>query len=221
MCGRFVLLNSGETIADQFNLPFPPAVEPRYNIAPTQPVAGIRLNDKGEREFAHFHWGLIPFWAKDAKMAGRMINARSETVAEKPSFRAAYKYRRCLVPASGFYEWQPQNGKKQPFYIHHIEDDILGIAGIYERWSSPDGGEIESVSLLTTTPNNFMKPIHNRMPVIIEPEDYGVWLDPKADPKRELPHLLRPYRDGSLTAYPVSTTVNYAGNDVPACIEPI
>ena len=222
MCGRFVLITDGETVAEQFQLSLMPAhpLAPRYNIAPTQPVAAVRVNQKGERELTHFHWGLIPFWAKDTKMASRMINARSETVADKPAYRAAFKYRRCIVPATGFYEWQrlPEGGK-QPTFIHHKDGALLAIAGIYEHWQSSDGGEIESVSLLTTTPNSFMEPIHNRMPVLLEPADYADWLDPTLQKPNPLRHLLRPYQDGWLTAYPVSTLVNNPRNEMPASIE--
>jgi putative SOS response-associated peptidase YedK len=221
MCGRFVLIAPGQIVADQFGLAATPWLEPRYNIAPTQPVAAVRLTPGGERELAHLHWGLIPFWAKDSKMSGRMINARSETVAEKPAYRSAFKYRRCLVPVSGFYEWQKQNGAKQPVYIHGAEEELLAIAGIWEHWQAADGGEIDSVSLLTTSPNALMAPIHNRMPVIIEPPDYSTWLDRQLQTPDLLQHLMRPYRDDGLAFYPVSTIVNNPRNDDPACVEPL
>jgi putative SOS response-associated peptidase YedK len=222
MCGRFALVANGEVVAEQFSLLSAPQLAPRYNIAPTQPVAAVRVNATGARELTHFYWGLIPQWAKDIKMASRMINARAETISEKPSYRSPFKYRRCLVPVSGFYEWQKlSSGEKQPMYIQEADGSLLGIAGIYEHWSSPDGSEIDSVSLLTTRPNKFMADIHNRMPVIIEPADYNTWLDPQNNGSDLLLHLLRPYPSERMTAYPVSTLVNNPRNDVADCIMPL
>lgn len=221
MCGRFTLLTPGESLAGQFELPAVPPLAPRYNIAPTQPVAAVRVNDAGKKELTHLHWGLIPAWAKDPGMGARMINARSETVTEKPAFRAAFKYRRCLIPADGFYEWQKLNGKKQPMYIMAQDGGVLAIAGIWERWMSPDGSEIESCSLLTTSPNELLQPIHDRMPVIIAPADYDAWLDPKVQQAEMLQPLLRPYPAALMTAYPVSPLVNSPFNDTPDCIRPV
>ena len=221
MCGRFTLLTPGESLAGQFELPAVPPLAPRYNIAPTQPVAAVRVNDAGKKELTHLHWGLIPAWAKDLGMGARMINARSETVTEKPAFRAAFKYRRCLIPADGFYEWQKLNGKKQPMYIMAQDGGVLAIAGIWERWMSPDGSEIESCSLLTTSPNELLQPIHDRMPVIIAPADYDAWLDPKVQQAEMLQPLLRPYPAALMTAYPVSLLVNSPFNDTPDCIRPV
>jgi len=222
MCGRFALLIPGEELAATFDLPQTPALAPRYNIAPTQPVAAVRVNPgTGRRELAHFHWGLIPFWADDPGIGSRMINARSETVAEKPSFRAAYRYRRCLVPASGFYEWQKQNGHKQPYYVHHAEGDALAFAGLWEHWQGADGSEIESCTILTTQPNDLVRPIHNRMPVILEPANYSVWLQSDGSNQDELQHLLRPAAEEMLDAYPISTYVNRPQNEGPECIAPL
>ncbi|GAB4152375.1 MAG: SOS response-associated peptidase [Candidatus Promineifilaceae bacterium] len=221
MCGRFTLLTPGESLAVQFELPAVPQLAPRYNIAPTQPVAAVRVNDAGRRELTHLHWGLIPAWSKDPGMGARMINARSETVAEKPAFRAAFKYRRCLIPADGFYEWQKLNGKKQPIYIRAQDGGVLAIAGIWERWTSADGSEIESCSLLTTDPNELLQPIHNRMPVIIAPADYDAWLDPQVQQPEALQALLRPYPAALMTAYPVAPLVNNPFNDTPDCIRPL
>src|SRR5690606_22779944 len=147
-----------------------------------------------------------------------MINARSETVAEKPAFRAAFKYRRCIVPASGFYEWQKQNGHKQPHYIHHKDGAPLAFAGLWEHWQSPDGSELESCTILTTSANNMMTTLHNRMPVILEPADYAVWLHSDGQAQDELHHLLRPADDDLLVAHPVSTFVNRPQNDGPECV---
>lgn len=222
MCGRFTLLIPGEELAESFRLEATPTLAPRYNIAPTQPVATVRQNpDSGRRELVHVQWGLVPFWAKDPSIGSRMINARSETVAEKPAFRAAFKYRRCLVPASGFYEWRKQNGHKQPHYIHHKDGAPLALAGLWEHWQSADGSELESCTILTTTPNEMMSDLHNRMPVILEPADYDVWLQSDGQNQGELQHLLRPADDEMLTAYPVSTFVNRPQNEAPECIAPL
>lgn len=220
MCGRFALIVSGEVVAEQFGLAETPFLAPRYNIAPTQPVAAVRLAYSGQRELAHFHWGLIPSWAKDPSMSARMINARSETVTDKPAFRAAFKRRRCLIPASGFYEWQKQGSGKQPMFIQAQDGGLLALAGLWETWHAPDGGEIDSCTILTTGPNEMMAPIHNRMPVIIEPADYGLWLDPGDRPEDGL-HLLRPYPADKMRFYPVSTFVNNARNEGDQCIQPL
>jgi putative SOS response-associated peptidase YedK len=222
MCGRFTLIATGETVAELFQLPDIPVLAPRYNIAPTQPVAAVRVSrDTGKRELTHFHWGLIPRWAKDPAIGSRMINARSETAAEKPSFKAAVKYRRCLVPADGFYEWQKLNGTKQPVRVQTKDGGLFAIAGLWEHWQSPDGSEIESCTLLTTSPNELLTQVHNRMPVIIAPEDFDLWLDPAAQHAGEIQHLLKPYPAGEMTFYPVSDHVNNPRNEDPLCIEPL
>jgi putative SOS response-associated peptidase YedK len=222
MCGRFALIVSGEAVAEQFELAETPFLAPRFNIAPTQPVAAVRLAPhSAQRELAHFHWGLIPSWAKDTKMSARLINARAETVTDKPSFRSAFKRRRCLIPASGFYEWQLQDsGQKQPIFIQAQDGGLLALAGLWETWHAVDGSEIDSCTILTTTPNELMAPIHNRMPVIIEPADYDLWLDPGDRPEDGL-HLLRPYPAHKMSFYPVSTHVNSPRNDDPQCIDPL
>lgn len=223
MCGRFALAASGDEVALEYDLPETPFVAPRYNIAPTQPVIAVRLSERGEREFTFFRWGLIPSWAKDPSIGARLINARSETAAEKPSFRAAFKRRRCLLPATGFYEWQKLDGGKRPMYIRRANDDttsgLLSLAGLWEIWRDPDGGELETCTILTAAANALMEPIHDRMPVIIDPPDYGTWLahDTPAD---QLQHLLRPY-DGRLAAWPVSTAVNSPRNDDETLIVPV
>ena len=223
MCGRFALITPLNTLADQFASELSEPLTalptlPRYNIAPTQPVAAVRLaSNGGQRELTLFRWGLIPSWSKDIKIGSRMINARSETVAEKPSFRAAFKRRRCLVLTDGFYEWQKVNGSKQPVYIHMQDGNPFAFAGLWEIWQAPDNSTIESCTILTTTPNVLMAPIHNRMPVIVEPEDYEMWLDPGDSPTDGL-HLLRPFSPDKMAAYPVSTFVNNPRNDAPQCI---
>lgn len=221
MCGRFNLFASAEEIAALFDLSQTPQLAPRYNIAPTQPVAAVRVNPHTRaREWTHFHWGLIPSWAKDPKIGSRMINARSETAAEKPSFRAAFKRRRCLIPASGFYEWVKLDGGKQPMHIQLTDQPVMALAGLWEYWASPDGSEIESCTILTTRPNAFMETIHNRMPVIVAEADFDLWLDPQA-PLAALPALFEPFSAERMTAYPVSTHVNSPRNDDAACIAPL
>ena len=220
MCGRFSLAATGEEVAAHYQLPEVPYVVPRYNVAPTQPVAAVRLDQAGARELTFFQWGLIPSWAKDPAMGSKMINARAETAAEKPAYRAAFKRRRCLLPATGFYEWHQLDGRKQPRYIHPTDDKLMSLAGLWEIWQSPDGGLLETCTILTTTPNSLMESIHNRMPVVVDPLDDGAWLDPETATD-QLQHLLRPYADDRLAAYPVSTAVNRPQNDSEACIAPL
>ncbi len=226
MCGRFVLITPGETLFEHFGLDpammdLMPAIAPRYNIAPTQPVAAIRLAPHtNKRELTFFRWGLIPSWAKDMKFSSRLINARSETVPEKPSFRAAFKRRRCLIPASGFYEWQRQGNRKQPIYIHSGSDVPWALAGLWETWHATDGSVIDSCTILTTEPNELMQPIHNRMPVIVEEPDFDMWLHPGPNPDVAR-HLFRSYPAERMRAYPVSTLVNNPKNDDPECIKPL
>lgn len=221
MCGRFTLLATGQELADHYQLTETPPSAPRYNIAPTQPVAAVRLSQDGQaREFTFFRWGLVPSWAEDISIGSRMINARSETAAEKPSFRAAFKRRRCLIPASGFYEWQKVDGRKQPLYIYSVQESLMSFAGLWELWQSADGSMIETCTILTTGPNAFMEPIHNRMPVIVEPPDYSMWLDLET-PVDQLQHLLRPAAGGALAAHAVSTMVNNPVNESPENIVPL
>lgn len=222
MCGRFTLTDPDADLAVQFNLPEIPDMQPRYNIAPTQPVAAVRSGPQGTgRQMVLLHWGLIPHWAKDRSMGARMINARSETAAEKPAFRAAFRRRRCLVVADGFYEWQKQNGAKQPFYIRLRDSRPFAFAGLWEHWEGADGSVIESCTLLTTQPNDLLRVLHNRMPVILQPKDYELWLDPETQQPDLLQPLLHPYPPAEMDAYPVSRWVNSPNNDDPKCIEPL
>ena len=220
MCGRYTQTKSGEAIARTFNLSKTPDPQPRYNIAPTQPVAAIAQTED-ERAYRIFQWGLVPSWSKDPSIGSRMINARSETAAEKPSFRAAFKRRRCLIVADGFYEWQKTGGKKQPYYVQVEDQEIFGFAGLWETWQSGDGSHLESCTILTTEPNGLMETIHNRMPVIVHPEDFDLWLDPSLQDGRHVQHLLRPYEDEAMAAYAVSTTVNNPRNESAACVEAV
>lgn len=223
MCGRFVLRASPEQLADLFSLPEEPWVEPRYNIAPTQPVGIVRMNPATlAREWTHVQWGLIPSWARDPSMGQKMINARSETVREKPSYRAAFKRRRCLVPASGFYEWKKTAGGKQPYFIT-VKGGLFAIAGLWETWNSPDGGELSTCTLLTTDANEAVSVLHDRMPVIIAPEEYSFWLGSGKDDPPEyltnLQHLLRPFDDDAMEMWPVSKNVNNVRNEGAELLE--
>lgn len=221
MCGRFSLIATGQEVADHYALSEVPLLAPRYNIAPTQPVAAVRLAyEGGARELTYFQWGLIPSWSKDPSIGSKLINARSETAAEKPSFRTAFKRRRCLIPTSGFYEWQKVGSGKQPMYIHLAEGNLMSFAGLWEYWASADGSELETCTILTTSPNDLMASIHNRMPVILSPDDYTMWLDPET-PTDQLMHLMRPSESELLDLYPVSTTVNNPRNEVPEAMAPI
>jgi putative SOS response-associated peptidase YedK len=189
---------------------------PRYNVAPTQQVGVVRTAD-GQRELSFMQWGLVPRWAKDPKIGSQMINARAETAAEKPSFRDAFKRRRCLVVADGFYEWKKTGGKtKQPFYIRMKDNRPFGFAGLWERW-----GELESCTILTTCPNELCASVHDRMPVILSPNDYDQWLDPKVTDAPQLQLLLDPYPSDEMTADPISTHVNNVRNIDEKCIEPL
>jgi putative SOS response-associated peptidase YedK len=219
MCGRFTLRTPASAVAEAFGvLPFAD-LRPRYNIAPSQPVAVVRSAQSNGRELALLKWGLVPSWADDPAIGYKMINARGETVATKPSFRKAFKVRRCLVVTDGFYEWQKTDrGKKQPHYIRLKHDGPFAFAGLWEHWRRDDQ-EIESCTIITTDANELMAPIHNRMPVILAPADYDVWLDPAIHEVERLQRLLRPFPAGEMTAYPVSTLVNNPRNEVAECME--
>jgi putative SOS response-associated peptidase YedK len=222
VCGRYTLKTPVKALAEEFSLfDPPPSLPPRYNIAPTQPVAAVRqAADGGGRELVRLRWGLIPSWADDPKIGYRLINARAETAADKPAFRSAFRHRRCLVPADGFYEWRPVNGKKQPYYICRRDGGPFAFAGLWEQWQGADGEVIESCTLLTTPANDLVRPIHERMPVILKPEAYAPWLDPHSHQPERLHPLLRPYPGEEMTTYPVSHRVNNPRNDDPQCAEP-
>ena len=222
MCGRFTLRTPAHRLAEAFGVDALPNLAPRYNIAPTQDVVAIRHADDG-RELTMLRWGLIPGWAKDPAIGARMINARAETVAEKPSFRAAFRQRRCLIAADGFYEWrttaEAPKAPKQPYYIRLESDAPFAIAGLWERWRDPAGATIESCTLITTEANAVLAPIHHRMPVILAPADYDAWLEPRPASAAALHDLLRPYPGAAMTAIPIGRHVNNVRNDDPACIE--
>lgn len=224
MCGRYSQRQSAEVIAKAFAVDNVPALEPRYNVAPTQSVPTVlQPSVSKNRQFKMMHWGLIPKWAKDSKIASKLINARAETVAEKPAFKSAFRKRRCLVLADGFYEWQQQENKKQkqPYYFRLKDEQPFAFAGLWEQWENPSGEVVNSCTLLTTDANELMRPIHNRMPVILNPNDYERWLDPDVKEPEPLQPLLRPYSTQEMLAYPVSTAVNRPSNDNAECIKSI
>ncbi len=219
MCGRYTLSQQPEILAEIFSLNTVPEIEPRYNIAPTQKVAVVlQTTDTGSPQMQRLRWGLIPSWAKDLSIGAKLINARSETVTEKPSFRSAFKHRRCLIIADGFYEWQRQERKKQPFYFRLQDRQPFAFAGLWEKWKSPEGEEIASCTILTTQANELLQPIHDRMPVILQRAYYNLWLDPHSQSPEPLQQILNPYPPDAMTAYPVSTLVNSTANDRAECV---
>jgi len=219
MCGRYSLTATPEDVQALFGYIGQPNFPGRYNIAPTQPVATV-LQAHGQRRFQLVRWGLIPSWVKDPASFTLLINARAETAAEKPSFRNAMKNHRCLVPASGFYEWRRTPDGKQPYYISPADGGLMAIAGLWETWSDPDGGDMDTGAMLTTQSNRMMSEIHHRMPVILKPEAFDAWLDIGVQVK-DAKQLMRPVEDGYLTAVPVSNRVNKVVNDDPGIQEPV
>jgi putative SOS response-associated peptidase YedK len=219
MCGRFSLTTPSAALRDLFGFDELPNLPPRYNIAPTQDVAAVRLAGEDPKpRFTVFRWGLIPSWAKDVSIGGRLINARAETVADKPAFRHAFRRRRCLIPADGFYEWEKRpDGGKQPWRITLEGGVPFAFAGLWEHWSGADGSEIESCTIVTTEAADSIAMIHERMPVILDPVDFSGWL--KGTPEEALA-LLHAYR-GTLASYPVSTRVNSVRNDDASLLEPV
>lgn len=219
MCGRYTLTADAESIQLAFQLNCVDGwSSPRFNIAPSQQVAVI--SNRESKALSFMKWGLTPSWAKDPKIGNRMINARSETAAEKPSFRSAFKRRRCLIPADGYYEWVKQGVKKAPMYIQHAEREIFAFGGLWESWKQPDGNWLNTCAILTTEANEKIRPIHHRMTVIVEPEDYATWLAPRAlTPAEWLPMMAGPMSD-QLKFYEVSTQVNSPVNDNPTVIMP-
>lgn len=223
MCGRFTLRTPQQVLVSQFALETQPTLFPRYNIAPSQPVAVVRQSPSpeaaGKRELVKLRWGLVPSWAKDPAIGNQMINARSETAATKPAFRSAMRSRRCLIPADGFYEWKKVGKLKQPYFIRLPDDKPFAFAGLWERWTDPEGRPLETCTILTTDANDLLRPLHIRMPVIVEPADYAAWLDPaRTDPEQFRPTFASLTAD-QLTLTPVSTIVNSPANDDPRCIE--
>lgn len=219
MCGRFTL--TADLSVLQENFPFvemPEGMQPRFNIAPTQPVAVVPNDGRNRLDF--FVWGLIPSWAKDPSIGNRLINARAETLLEKPSFRNAFRRRRCLILADGFYEWKQAERGKTPMYIRLDSGKPFAFAGLWESWNAPDGSNVLSCTIITTEPNDLMATIHNRMPVILPAQAYSTWLEAGETGTEKLVELLKPYPSAEMQAYPVSPLVNSPNNDMPEVIRP-
>ena len=227
MCGRTNLTATPEELAAAFELDEVPALSPRYNIAPSQPVPVVRVEaSRRKRRLSLVRWGLVPHWAGDPKVGARMINARAETVARLPAFRDPFRERRCLVPASGFYEWRRVEKGRQPYLLRHREGRLLALAGVWDRWRPAPGDlgqdePIESCAVLTTPANELVARLHDRMPLILPPDDYDLWLDPKVQDPDRLAALLRPFPAEEMVAIPVSPRVNSPDNDDPGLLEPV
>jgi putative SOS response-associated peptidase YedK len=222
MCGRFTLTIDPAQAQDVFgDFTFPDQFAPRFNIAPTQPVLTIPNDGRNRADF--FLWGLIPSWSKDPSIANKLINARGETIAEKPSFRGSFKHKRCLIPVDGFYEWKVTPGvkTKTPHYIHMKDRKPFAFAGLWDEWRSPDGGEVRTCTIITTEPNELMSTLHNRMPVILHQKDYADWLDAAPRTPDSLLHLIQPFPAAKMSAYPVSTMVNTPNNDRAELVVPL
>jgi len=216
MCARYTLRQAPSDVARRFQAqPALFELSARYNIAPTQPV--LVVHEQGARMVEPMRWGLVPSWSRDPEIGARLVNARAETIAEKPSFRTALKRRRCLIPADGFYEWTGSGKERNPMFIHRRDDALFAFAGLWEEWESPDGSPLHTCTIITTTPNRLIAPIHDRMPVILPREHENTWLDSR----QFVPNLLRllqPYAGNAFEAYPVSRHVNTAANEGSACI---
>lgn len=221
MCGRYTLTVDASVLATLFDIGPLMEIEPRYNIAPSQLVPIVRANAQGEREWAVVRWGLIPSWAKDAKIGNRLINARAETAAKKPSFRSAYKHRRCLLPADGFYEWVKIGTGKQPNYIRFADGRPFSFAGLWESWTPPEGEIVESCTILTTRPNSLISGLHDRMPVILQPDRFEDWISESPLSPEGAEAMLLPFPADEMEAVPVSRLVNSTKNDDPRCVEPV
>jgi putative SOS response-associated peptidase YedK len=228
MCGRFVQASSPELLVARFGVDEPAAArhEPSYNVAPRATVYAVRDRAEGDdgvadrrRYLSDLRWGLIPPWAKDPKVGDRMINARAESLADKPAYERAFRRHRCLVPAEGFYEWQPRGSRKQPMFIHRRDGEPMAFAGLWAAWRDANGEWLRSCAIVTTNANNTLAPLHDRMPVVLEERDWDRWLDPGSGDVDALAHLLQPASDDLLVAYPVGTAVNSADNDGPELVE--
>jgi putative SOS response-associated peptidase YedK len=219
MCGRFSLTAAAADVEACFEVPPFGELTPRYNIAPSQDVVVVRLSASGGRELRLMRWGLVPAFAKDLSVGHRLINARADALATRPALREAFRHRRCLVIASGFYEWQAGPYGKTPYYLSSPDGALFAFAGLWDRWRSPARGLVESCTIITTDPNELVRALHDRMPVVLTPQQAREWLDPRTEPAR-LKALLGPPPDSALIAFPVSTLVNRPENDVPECLQP-
>jgi len=220
VCGRFAYFVPREQLTQHYGLVSAAPQPERYNITPSQDILAIREAQTGEREAAALKWGLVPHWAKDPTIGNRMINARGETVAEKPAFRQAFKRRRCIIPASGFYEWGPSSAGKWPYYISPTNAEPLSFAGLWERWHGGDGEPLESCTIITIAASASLARVHQRMPVCLAQSSYAAWLDPDA-PSDVCLQLLAPLPDAELELRPVGKAVNNPRNDLPALVEPV
>ena len=224
MCGRFTNSATPEQVKTEFKVGAknPNVFEPRYNIAPSQMI-DVVYELETERILSQLKWGLVPDWAKDESIGNRMINARAETITEKPSFREAFKSRRCIIPASGFYEWQKkETGAKKPFYFYLKDKDVFGFAGLWESWVDKTTGELlETCTIITTEANEVLKPVHERMPVILKSENYNEWLDAKIKDTDKIQKLLKPYPAKEMISHEVSRSVNIPDTNLPELILPI
>lgn len=223
MCGRYRLSRRKPIIEEQFDAaPWDEDWNPRYNIAPTQQVPVIRQHPREPvRQISNMRWRLVPHWAKDASGAAGTINARSETAADKPAFRDPLKFRRCMIPADGFYEWKRTGTSKQPFCFEVDEGELFAFAGLWDGWRDPTGQWLKSCSILTTTPNAVISAVHDRMPVILDRESYDLWLDPGMTNAQVVSELLKPYDTRLMRSYPISTRINQVANDDVECSQPV
>ena len=220
MCGRFIQCTSGEALAERFHLPIIPDLTPRYNVAPSQSVGVIRVTHAGHREFVALRWGLVPAWSPEPRTAYSTFNARAETVADKPTYRHAFRRRRCLIPADGFYEWRTVGKRKQPYCIAPTDGEPFAFAGLWERWER-DGTVVESCTIVVTTANATIAPLHDRMPVILARADEARWLDPALTDPAILQPLLVPCAPERLRVWPVGTAVNRPSSEGPDLMTPL
>jgi len=219
MCGRYLIISTPETIRAFFRYPEQPNFPPRYNVAPTQPVPIVRLLEN-ERHFALVRWGLIPAWVKDPRTFSLLINARGDSVNEKPAFRNAMKRRRCLIPADGFYEWMERGGRRWPYVVRSKDGGPIAFAGLWESWMGPGGEEMETAAIVTTQASRDIAHIHDRMPVIVAPDAFDFWLDCRNVDAVSAAAVIAPALPGMLDTYEISNAVNHAANDSPALLEP-
>ncbi len=221
MCGRYALKTSVPEIARILGAETNAEFAPSYNVAPSRHVPVCRASAEGRRELSLLRWGLVPHWAKELSDRYRMINARAETVADKPAFRGPFRSRRCLVPADGYFEWKAGPERKQPYYIHRNDESPVFLAGLWDRWEKGQDGPLDSFAIVTTSASEHVSSVHDRMPVILDPDDHEAWLDPRFKNAKDLLSLLKPRPGEKLSLTPVSTFVNNPRNDDPRCLHPI